>query len=82
MSGAKRITQLDGLRAFAVMMVFLSHVLYSQLLWTGVDLFFVLSGFLITGNLLGYRDQHTFWIHYDLILERRGNRRSRMEHSR
>jgi peptidoglycan/LPS O-acetylase OafA/YrhL len=57
MPDARRIVQLDGLRAFAVLMVFFSHAIHSQLLWTGVDLFFVLSGFLITGILLEQREQ-------------------------
>lgn len=58
MTGAKRITQLDGLRAIAVLMVFGSHVYGTPLLWCGVDLFFILSGFLITGILLEQREQH------------------------
>ena len=49
---------LDGLRGVAILLVFLRH--YAILLvpskvfyagWVGVDLFFVLSGFLITGIL-------------------------------
>ena len=53
----KRIPQLDGLRGIAVLMVFAYHALHVPLLWAGVDLFFVLSGYLITGILLRLRDQ-------------------------
>jgi peptidoglycan/LPS O-acetylase OafA/YrhL len=52
----RRWVQLDGLRAFAVLAVFVHHALDVPLLWVGVDLFFVLSGFLITGILLRQRD--------------------------
>jgi len=50
-SHSRRIVQLDGLRAIAVLAVFAQHALKAPL-WMGVDLFFVLSGFLITGILL------------------------------
>lgn len=46
------VPQLDGLRAVAVLMVFLHHAFAVPLLWCGVDLFFILSGFLITNILL------------------------------
>ncbi len=53
----KRIEQLDGVRALAVGAVFLNHAFHAKLLWAGVDLFFILSGFLITGILIGEKDK-------------------------
>jgi peptidoglycan/LPS O-acetylase OafA/YrhL len=47
-----RIPQLDGLRAVAILAVILNHTLHIPLTWVGVDIFFVLSGFLITGILI------------------------------
>ncbi len=46
------IPGLDGLRAIAFLLVFAFHTDYLQFGWMGVSLFFVLSGFLITGILL------------------------------
>jgi peptidoglycan/LPS O-acetylase OafA/YrhL len=46
------IPGLDGLRAIAFLLVFAFHTDYLQFGWAGVSLFFVLSGFLITGILL------------------------------
>lgn len=62
---AVHIPALDGLRGLAILLVLAAHfagperytksgLIYSRLVgagWTGVDLFFVLSGFLITGIL-------------------------------
>ncbi len=66
-TGAARISQLDGLRAFAVLAVFGSHAFNIRMLWIGVDLFFVLSGFLITGVLLDLKHvdiKRYFWHFY------------------
>jgi peptidoglycan/LPS O-acetylase OafA/YrhL len=46
------IPGLDGLRAIAFLLVFALHTDYLQFGWVGVQFFFVLSGFLITGILL------------------------------
>jgi peptidoglycan/LPS O-acetylase OafA/YrhL len=47
---------LDGLRAIALLMVFFAHYIELPWGWTGVEVFFVLSGFLITGILFDTRD--------------------------
>jgi peptidoglycan/LPS O-acetylase OafA/YrhL len=66
-----RIKELDGLRGIAVLAVIDCHYLawYPALGapygWLGVDLFFVLSGFLITSILLELREkEHYFKIFY------------------
>jgi peptidoglycan/LPS O-acetylase OafA/YrhL len=50
--GPIRIPALDGLRAIAVLGVIASHSGIFGLGWLGVDLFFALSGYLITGILV------------------------------
>jgi peptidoglycan/LPS O-acetylase OafA/YrhL len=68
-----KIPALDGVRGLAVLLVLLSHFLLkefwaneklyvlAQAGWLGVDLFFVLSGFLITGILVESRDSPNYW---------------------
>lgn len=52
----KRLPALDVLRGIAILMVLIHHYVPESmtipLLWSGVDMFFVLSGFLISGILL------------------------------
>jgi peptidoglycan/LPS O-acetylase OafA/YrhL len=55
-SSHDRIEQFDGLRALAFLAVFCRHMLHVWFGQLGVDMFFVLSGFLITRNLLAMRD--------------------------
>lgn len=72
-NGPGRMTELDGLRGCAVLAVFFSHAFQIRMLWMGVDLFFVLSGFLITGILidLKHRDLRGYFAHF---YERRARR--------
>lgn len=58
----KYFPEIDSLRAIAVLMVLFHHFFSEKLLLgnTGVDIFFVLSGFLITGILLNYKERKTF----------------------
>jgi len=73
---AGRIPELDGLRGVAIAMVLIHHYFDVQarggsawahamvpfrLCWSGVDLFFVLSGFLIGGILLDARDSSNYF---------------------
>jgi peptidoglycan/LPS O-acetylase OafA/YrhL len=70
-----RIPELDGLRGIAILLVLVGHYFsvpgigtvsllngyWFRLGWTGVDLFFVLSGFLIGGILLEVRDSPRYF---------------------
>lgn len=67
----QRIRSLDGIRGIAIGLVILWHYVvlrtpgahaWGGLTWTGVDLFFVLSGFLIGGILLDKPSFSSFYI--------------------
>lgn len=53
----RRIPALDGIRGVAILLVIAVHGWGFSAGALGVDLFFVLSGFLITGLLLGERER-------------------------
>lgn len=68
----RRIPELDGLRGIAILLVLFLHYFASapmprylaavgQITWTGVDLFFVLSGFLIGGILIDARSSPNYF---------------------
>lgn len=56
--GERRTPALDGLRGLAILMVMLIHF---GMRWASVDLFFVLSGFFITGILLDTRGAENYF---------------------
>jgi peptidoglycan/LPS O-acetylase OafA/YrhL len=73
---ATRILALDGLRGIAILLVLSRHSIFGmetgstwanrllalgRLSWSGVDLFFVLSGFLIGGILLDARESPRYY---------------------
>ena len=72
---ASRFRGLDGLRALAVLLVMAFHLLPGPVPggYLGVDVFFVISGFLITGLLLRERDA-TGRIHLGSFWGRRARR--------
>jgi peptidoglycan/LPS O-acetylase OafA/YrhL len=71
---SRKIAQLDGFRAVAVLLVMCGHIIgYSgiaslsivvEIASVGVDLFFVLSGFLITGILVRSKGNDRYYINF------------------
>jgi peptidoglycan/LPS O-acetylase OafA/YrhL len=73
-----RILALDGIRGIAILFVFLYHTkpeagvstinnawyLICSPMWCGVEMFFVLSGFLITGILLNTKSHPRFFLNF------------------
>ncbi|MEP7264264.1 MAG: acyltransferase [Bacteroidota bacterium] len=60
-SSSKHLPVLDGVRGFAVFLVVVFHFYGIGFGWLGVDLFFVLSGFLITGILVDSKEKPHFF---------------------
>lgn len=69
----KRIDELDGVRTIAIAAVYVHHAFNVKLLWMGVDLFFILSGFLITGILVHNKSQ-TLGQYFGHFYKRRARR--------
>jgi peptidoglycan/LPS O-acetylase OafA/YrhL len=68
----RRIAELDGVRGVAITSVIIAHAFGTPLLWAGVDLFFVLSGLLITGILIRRKESGGSYFAY--FYERRARR--------
>ena len=58
---SRHIDSFDGIRGVAVLLVLFGHAGWFADGWVGVDLFFVLSGFLITGILRRSKDEPFYW---------------------
>lgn len=66
-SPGKYIPELDGIRGLAILLVVIYHCFPSPFTrggWIGVDLFFVLSGFLITGILIDSKTSSHYYYNF------------------
>ncbi len=70
----KHLPELDGIRGVAVLSVILHHGFGFELGWFGVELFFALSGYLITGILLDAKGKLTGWDYFRGFYGRRSLR--------
>lgn len=71
---SSRNPSLDGLRGLAIALVILYHLNLVGFGWVGVQLFFVLSGFLITRLLLALREQPSLGSYLKIFYGRRALR--------
>ncbi len=60
-SARHHVPALDGLRGIAILLVIAHHAGIAENGWVGVDLFFALSGFLITGILVRAKDRPHYY---------------------
>lgn len=82
-SSKSSILELDGLRGLAIALVMLFHLNNELTIgtqpwlsaatsgWMGVDLFFILSGYLITESLLRNKGRQTYWRNFIINRARR-----------
>jgi peptidoglycan/LPS O-acetylase OafA/YrhL len=63
---AARVPELDALRGLACLVILIYHFKPRAMPfgWAAVDMFFVLSGYLITGIILKYRDSRGFLLNF------------------
>ncbi len=69
----KHIPQLDGIRGLAILLVVTFHYFGSIKIfsfgWSGVDLFFVLSGYLITSRLYVSKNEKNYFLKFGNVLK-------------
>jgi peptidoglycan/LPS O-acetylase OafA/YrhL len=71
----RRSDSLDAIRGIAILLIFAGHYFapaiarnmpavsqLSSMMWIGVDLFFILSGYLLGGLLMKHRDADCYYL--------------------